>query len=78
MAQRITDINPNIQVNIIEDFVTLDNLSELIETNVDYVVDAIDTLSPKIFFIKNCVERNITLVSSMGSENGLNETVGSL
>lgn len=31
------------------------------------MIDAIDTLSPKIFFVKNCVERNLKLISSMGS-----------
>ena len=33
----------------------------------DYVIDAIDTLSPKIFFIKNCLEKKFPLVSSMGA-----------
>lgn len=67
MAQRITDINPNIQVNIIEDFVTLDNLSELIETNVDYVVDAIDAVTVKAALIAYCKRRKIPIVTTGGA-----------
>ena len=44
MAERILAINPDCQVNIIEDFVTQDNLRSLLEQPYDYVIDAIDSV----------------------------------
>ena len=42
-------------------------IPEILNIGFDYVIDAIDTLSPKIYFIKNCLERRLPLVSSMGA-----------
>jgi len=44
------------------------------EGNFDYALDCIDTLSPKVFFIKACIDRNIPLVSSMGAGNKVDST----
>lgn len=73
--ERIKDINPEIKLNVIQDFFNEDKLKALFsEKKFDYVVDAIDTLSPKIALLKTCVENNIPVVSSMGAGGKLNPT----
>ena len=68
MAERLRDINPNLQVDIISEYLTEDNLVGLLDGySVDYIIDAIDTLSPKISLIRYAVEREISIVSSMGA-----------
>ena len=67
MAERIKAINPDCKVHQVEDFVTQDNLFELMSKDFDYVVDCIDTLSAKTFLIKGCIDRNLPIVSSMGA-----------
>jgi tRNA A37 threonylcarbamoyladenosine dehydratase len=68
MAQRIKDINPDIELTVISEFIRDDRTNEILDQGkFDYAVDCIDTLSPKVFFIKACLDRNIPLVSSMGA-----------
>ena len=67
MASRIRDINPNIELTVINEFIKDERMEQLLETKYDYVVDAIDTLSPKVFLILHCLNRGIKIVSSMGS-----------
>ena len=69
MAQRLRDINPNIKLTIHHTFLNEENLSEILPANnsIHYVVDAIDTLAPKISLLAYCVEKNIPVVSSMGA-----------
>lgn len=68
MAERLRDINPEIELTIVNRFIKDDETDALLDSQkFDYVVDAIDTLSPKLALIKGCLERNIPLVSSMGA-----------
>ncbi len=67
MGQRILDINPDIKLTVIQEYIKDDRMIEILSENYDYVVDAIDTLSPKIFLIFHSVQRNLPLVSSMGA-----------
>ncbi len=68
MAERIRDINPEIELTVITEFIQLERTVEIIDNgNFDYAVDCIDTLTPKVWFIKSCVERNIPIVSSLGA-----------
>ena len=67
MGQRILDINPDIKLTVINEFIKDERMDEVIGQGFDYVVDAIDTLSPKIFLIYHTVKRKIPLVSSMGA-----------
>ncbi len=67
MADRLMDINPELKLHPLKVYLKDNKIPEILDQHYDYIVDAIDTLSPKIFFIKNCVERNLPLVSSMGS-----------
>lgn len=68
MAQRLRDINPEIDLQVINRFIKDDETDALLDSQpFDYVVDAIDTLSPKLALIKGALDRNIPLVSSMGA-----------
>ncbi len=67
MAQRLKDINPALELIAVDDYLKNEKIDELLSQHFDYVVDAIDTLSPKLFFIMKCLENQLPLVSSMGS-----------
>ena len=67
MAARFREINPAIEVIPLVEFIRDEKIDRLLETRFDYAVDAIDQLSPKVFFILGCRKRKIPLISSMGS-----------
>ncbi len=68
MEERLRDINPKIELTIVSRFIKDDETDALLDSdNFDYVVDAIDTLSPKLALIKGALDRQIPLVSSMGA-----------
>jgi tRNA A37 threonylcarbamoyladenosine dehydratase len=67
MGQRILDINPDIKLAVIQEYIKDDRMIEVIDKGFDYVVDAIDTLSPKIFLIYHSLQRKLPVVSSMGA-----------
>lgn len=68
MAERLRDINPEIELTLIGDYLTEANVEALLAPRrPDFLVDAIDTLSPKLALIRYCVDSGIPLVSSMGS-----------
>ncbi len=68
LAQRIKDINPDIDLKTIDQYLKNEQIDELLDTNHwDYVVDCIDTLSPKIQLLKGCIDRNIRIASAMGA-----------
>jgi tRNA threonylcarbamoyladenosine dehydratase len=68
LAQRLRDINPDIKLTVVNQFLKVDNRDALLgNTRFDYAVDCIDTLTPKVNFIKYCLDRGIPLVSSMGA-----------
>ena len=61
--KRIKDINPEIELNIIDDFYTD------AEIEADFVADAIDTMRSKISLLENCFKNKIPVISSMGAGN---------
>ena len=68
LAARLRDINPDIELNVVREYVKDEKTEELLDSSAfDYVVDAIDTLSPKVNLIKGALDRKIPLVSSMGA-----------
>jgi len=68
MAERLRDINPDIELTVVNRFIKDDETDTLLDSaEFDYIVDAIDTLSPKLALIKGALDRNIPLVSSMGA-----------
>ena len=66
LSERLMDINPELDIKIIEDYLE-DPATLLAGLRIDFLVDAIDTLSPKLSLIKYCVDNRIPLVSSMGA-----------
>jgi tRNA A37 threonylcarbamoyladenosine dehydratase len=67
MGERLCDINPELKVNVIDEYIRDDRMIEIIGEGFDYIVDAIDTLSPKIFLIYHSVRMKYRIVSSMGA-----------
>ncbi|GAB4277604.1 MAG: tRNA threonylcarbamoyladenosine dehydratase [Marinilabiliales bacterium] len=65
--KRLLDINPQLELNVIEEYIKDERITEILDNKYDYVVDAIDTLSPKVFFIYNSVKFGHNIVSSMGA-----------
>jgi tRNA A37 threonylcarbamoyladenosine dehydratase len=68
LAERLRDINPELQLTLVNRFIKDDETDALLDSDkFDYVVDAIDTLSPKLALIKGSLDRGIPVVSSMGA-----------
>lgn len=68
LAERMRDINPEIDVETRAFFLKDEKTDELLDSNhFDYVIDAIDTLSPKVFLLFSAFHRGIPVASSMGS-----------
>lgn len=67
MGQRLKDINPDINLTVIQEYLKDERMVEVLDIGFDYVVDAIDTLSPKIFLIYHSLQRKFPVVSSMGA-----------
>jgi tRNA A37 threonylcarbamoyladenosine dehydratase len=67
MAERLKDINPELDLNAINEYIKDDKIPEILDSGFSYAIDAIDTLSPKVFLIYNAVIKKIPVVSSMGS-----------
>lgn len=68
MSSRLKDINGAVMLTEINEYLEPDNVEQLIgKLQIDFLIDAIDTLSPKIALIKYCREKGIPLVSSMGA-----------
>lgn len=66
-ARRFADINPEISVTPLCRFLTPENVDSLLDDGFDYVVDAIDTVAPKVALIAACMRRGIRIISSMGA-----------
>lgn len=74
MKERILDINPSCRVLTFETFILPDNLQPLldgIDESIDYIIDAIDTVSAKIALVQYAVSQNIPIIASMGTGNKL-------
>jgi tRNA A37 threonylcarbamoyladenosine dehydratase len=67
MEMRLSDINPNIKLTVVNEYIKDQRMTDILDAGFDYIVDAIDTLSPKIFLIYHSVQRKYPLVSSMGA-----------
>ena len=74
MKKRIQSINKDCNVITHQVFVSNDNIEELISKDIDYVVDAIDTVSAKLGLAEYCYKNNINIMSSMGTGNKLDPT----
>ncbi|WP_273125045.1 tRNA threonylcarbamoyladenosine dehydratase [Bacillus weihaiensis] len=74
MAERVKDINPDCEVVSLKMFYTEETFEQFFAHNLDYVVDASDTISYKIHLMKECLDRHIPIISSMGAANKMDPT----
>ncbi|QPC47007.1 tRNA threonylcarbamoyladenosine dehydratase [Mangrovibacillus cuniculi] len=74
MKARIQDINPECEVISLKMFYTEETYEDFFSYGIDYVIDASDTISYKIHLMKECLKRNIPIISSMGAANKTDPT----
>lgn len=74
MKERIADINPDCEVIDMHMFYTEETYESFFDLKPDYVIDASDTVIYKIHIIKECLNRNIPIISSMGAANKMDPT----
>lgn len=68
LAERIKEINPDAKINVIEEFVVPERVWELLNTyQPDYVMDCIDSVTPKLEWLIACVAKKIKIISHMGA-----------
>lgn len=68
VARRLLDINPSLKLTVIHEFLRDERTEAILsETRYDFVVDAIDSLSPKAFLLYHAYKKGIPVVSSMGA-----------
>lgn len=68
MAERLLDINPALKLHCIEEFIRDERTAEILDAaHYDCVLDAIDSLSPKVYLIYQTLQRHIPIVSVMGA-----------
>ncbi len=71
MKRRILEVNPKAEIETLQEFYSATNAARLLDRNLSYVIDAIDTVSSKVNLAKECLLRKIPLISSMGAGNRL-------
>lgn len=74
MKERIADINPECKVIDMHMFYTEETYEQFFAQGIDYVIDASDTVMYKIHIMKECLKRNIPIISSMGAANKMDPT----
>lgn len=74
MAKRIKDINPEIVLTVIDEFIRPEAIEKLLDIDADFVIDAIDSLTPKLTCIKIAHRKGINIVSAMGAGGKLDPT----
>ncbi|HKL08868.1 MAG TPA: tRNA threonylcarbamoyladenosine dehydratase [Bacteroidales bacterium] len=74
LSERLRDINPELKINSIQAFVKDNQMIDILNKPYDYVVDAIDTLSPKVYLIYHARKKGFKIVSSLGSGGRMDPT----
>lgn len=74
MCERVKLINPECETIALNMFYTEETYEELFKYDIDYVLDASDTIIYKIHLIKECLKRRIPILSSMGAANKMDPT----
>jgi len=72
--KRIKDINPNVEVIKINEYIVEENIDLLFKYKIDYLIDACDTINTKKELIRKCIEKNIKFISCMGTGKKLDPT----
>ncbi len=74
MEDRLVQINPYVKLHVIAEFQEPEKMVTLLQQKFDYVIDAIDSITPKINLIKTCKESGLNIVSSMGAGGKMDPT----
>ncbi len=74
MKQRILDINPNAKVEIFKEFFMPDSKTKILDESIDYIIDAVDTVTAKIELVIQAEKLGIPIISAMGTGNKLDPT----
>lgn len=74
MSERLKAINPELNLHVIKEFIRPEAVPDILENNFDYVIDAIDSISPKLTFMEAAYNRQLNLVSSMGAGGRMDPT----
>ena len=73
LENRLKDINNEAEITTVKKFINTENIEKILtDFDYDYIIDAIDTLDPKVKLIKEAVKLKIPVVSSMGAGGKLN------
>lgn len=72
--RRFLDINPEIRVTPLREFISPDNVADMLSGGFDYVIDAIDTVAPKVALLAHCLQEKIPVISSMGAGGRVDPT----
>ena len=72
MAERLLDINPDLELVVLDEYLKDNRTDEVLSAKTDFVIDAIDTISPKVFLIYHTLQHGHKLVSSMGAGGKIN------
>lgn len=75
MRDRLRHINPDLRIVAMREFLTPDRMAWVLATRFDYVVDAIDSLAPKVYLLVEAVRRGYRVVSSMGAGGKVDPTL---
>ena len=70
--KRLLDINTKIKVETLNIFLNKDNISNLQDLKIDYIIDACDTIATKVLLIQYALANKIKIISSMGTGKRLN------
>ena len=74
MKQRILDINPDANIEIYKEFYLPESKIKILNKNIDYIVDAIDTVTTKVLLACQARDLEIPIISAMGTGNKLDPT----
>lgn len=74
LEERIKDINPEIELTVLEEFLSPERAYEIVSNQYDYVLDCIDSITPKINLIVAARRKKVKIISSMGAGGKLDAT----
>ncbi len=74
MAKRLLEINPELKLHVVNEFLSPDKCVEILETPYDYVMDCIDSVTPKLTLLRTAYQKNLRIVSSMGAGGKVDPT----
>ena len=74
MSERLLAINPALKLHMVEDFLSPQKCKEILQTPFDYVLDCIDSITPKLTLLVTALQSGIPIVSSMGAGGKLDPT----